>query len=186
MKTPSHIYKLRFSTKELIGLTIIFTCLGLAVFVNMRISLRKSRDAQRRGDMRTMQSALTAFQDRYGYYPDSKDGGVIGCESGALDENGKPIFRVCEWGWDKLAGVSLPTDPNTSDGLRYRYESVREYFQVFASLEGHDDEEYNPKVEKRGLWCGTKVCNFGLSNDETPVDSDLAEYKRVQDVKKAK
>jgi hypothetical protein len=162
---------------EMVALGVILCLLAIAFTVNMRISLRKGRDAQRRGDARTVQNIVSLFQDKYGYYPDSVDGKIVGCESGQFDKYEAPIFRACEWGWDKAMGISIPTDPKTVEGRRYRYESVRDYYQTFASLEESDDEEYSQKVNDRALWCGNVKCNFGVASGDTPIEANLVEYQ---------
>jgi hypothetical protein len=77
----------------------------------------------------------------------------------------------------------LPNDPQEDRGLTYFYVSNGKRYQVFASLERTDQDEYDPKVLARNINCGVRTCNFGRSYSETPLDISIEEYENEMDAK---
>ncbi len=167
---------------------------------NFRIALRKARDFQRKHDINRIVDALEVYHDEFGFYPfSSDDGKLIACkrENVSIEEvnDGKTLdfkesifklFRECEWGQEGLKDVSdpehppyievLPTDPNSKKGVSYQYVSNSTYFQVFGALEGKNEPEYREKVEMRNISCGKKVCNFGKSLNNVPLEESIEEF----------
>jgi len=174
---------------------VLFTLLGvsLATFVNLQESFRKSRDAQRKGDLRTISNALVSYQTDYSSFPQSEDGLIVAC-FGGVDENEVPQQRKCMWGIDSLRDIfdesyppymeTLPSDPYQDDGQMYIYLSNGRHFQIFTSLEGRGEPEYDPVVVSRGLSCGSEICNYGLSDGSTPLEMSVEEYENELRLKK--
>lgn len=171
---------LGFSKKELLAVTTILSLLGGLMFINMQASLRRSRDAQRKADVRDIYNGLIKFQADFGFFPASNNGRVVGCGGEEKDEKGNPIFHECEWGWESLQGYleRIPSDPENDKGYRYHYISNGKRFQIYASLESDEEPEYNTKIKQRNLTCGEKICNFGLGYSKTPLDKTLEEYEQ--------
>ena len=71
----------------------------------------------------------------------------------------------------------LPRDPDWKKGLVYVYISNGRRFQILASLEGRDEDEYSPRIEERNIKCGLKLCNFGRAYGKTPLDKSIEEYE---------
>ncbi len=176
-----------FTRKEAFGVGIIFFLIILSIVVNLTVSERKGRDAQRKMDVRTVADALERYRTDFGSYPDSENGKIVACDSGKINDQGLPVLRACAWGVDSLADVSdpkypkylerIPVDPKSSKGYSYYYLSTGKFYQLFAALEGSMEAEYDPRIIARNLLCGTKVCNFGLASSHTPIDKSLEEYE---------
>jgi len=177
---------LGFKKNELIALFVIFSVLLVAIFVNLKISFRKARDAQRKGDIRGIYDALLLYHEDFGVFPLAIDGMIAACEPVTFDTKGSPTFSACRWGWDELRDVfdkdypkymTLPSDPHHTYGVRYLYVSNGNHFQIYAALESAQEDEYKPEVVARNLNCGEEICNFGRSDGKTPLDKTLEEYE---------
>lgn len=184
-----------FTKQESIGLSIILVALLSVMLFNFSISERKARDAQRKQDVRDITNALESYKNDTGNYPASDNGKIVGCDSGKKDNLGFPILRACKWGEESLGNPykpdeakylpRIPVDPKNSQGISYYYLTDGKFYQVYASLEGHDEAEYDPKIVARNLNCGNQICNFGLASNHTPLDKSLEEYENEINATKA-
>lgn len=165
-----------FTKKEFIYIFLILAVIFSATLINYQGALRRSRDAQRKQDVRDIYDALESYHTASGSYPVSEDGKIVICDTGNKDEKGNPIYRKCEWG-ENSAILRLSVDPNADKGFSYYYLSNTKYFQLYASLEGSGEPEYDSKIAARKLPCGAKICNFGLASPRTPLDKSLEEYQ---------
>jgi len=178
-----------FTKNEFLVVSAIILSLVAVSLINLKISLRKSRDAQRKNDIRSIYDSLNVYKEDFGLFPlSSTDGKIIACESGKFDKEGKPILLPCEWGKDGIPPYLnlLPIDPKWSEGYSYYYVSTGYHYQVYASLESDKEDEFDPAILARNLPCGTKICNFGRSDGRAPLDKTLKEYENELDDKKAK
>lgn len=172
-----------FSKTESKALFVIFVFLILISVPNFIVSLRLARDAQRKADVGSIQDALYRYQADFGTFPLSVDGKIAACEPVTYkEENGikTPVFSPCDWGKSSLADLSdssyppyLKTIPNGT----YYYLSNGGRFQIYGSLEGKTEDEYDKSIIRRNLPCGSKVCNFGKSSGRTPLDISIEEYE---------
>jgi hypothetical protein len=191
-----------FKKHELQGLAIIIFVIFFVTMLNIRVAIRRSRDAQRKDDLGSISNALMEFYEDYGFFPPSTDDGKIrACkaenyndviadlsdETFSLDKFITGL-RGCEWGEDALAELSatssaeylktIPQDPKQKEGVRYLYLSNKDRFQIYAHLEGGKEEEgYNEGIVERNLFCGNYTCNFGKSFSETPLDISIDAYE---------
>jgi type II secretory pathway pseudopilin PulG len=180
-----------FTKKEILGIIFILLAIGLACFSNFKVSLRRARDAQRKNDIGAIADALNRYQVDFGFFPlSSSDGKILACEPVTTEGKGKNkvyIFSACEWGKDGIRDLTdynvlpylkiLPTDPQKDKGLIYFYISNGKRYQIFASLEGSDEDEYSRAIIKRNISCGTRLCNFGCAYGKTPLDKSIEEYE---------
>ena len=179
-----------FTRQELFAVILILGVIVVASLTNFKVSLRRSRDVQRKNDVRSVTDALVKYSEDFGPFPLSEDGKIVACRGPEtkVDEKGRITGLVaCEWGEDALADVSdpsyppykekLPQDPLFKKGFRYLYLSSGRHFQLYASLEGTDEPEYDAKIIARKLSCGDFICNFGLSYGVTPLDKSIEEYE---------
>lgn len=184
---------MKFFTKEEVKkISLIFLVLLTVSFINFRGSLRKARDAQRKADLTFVKEKLEEYQSEVGYYPPASfDGRMMACkgEQTVINLEFKRVENpiVCKWGEDSLVNyfsdtpktilARLPRDPQSADGIRYIYKSSQDRFQLYASLEGRNEAEYNAKIAALKIKCGTRVCNFGKAFSDTPLDKSIQEYE---------
>lgn len=169
---------------ETVSIFVILLLIFSASLYNFKIAVRRSRDVQRKVDVRTIVDAISKYQDDFGFLPASESGKIIACA---------PAFSICRWGEDGIFDLSdpsyppylakLPIDPDSKKAVEYYYEAGEKKFQVLASLEGKDEPEYDEKIEARGIACGSKICNFGLSGGDAPLDKSVKEYEAELDAK---
>ena len=172
-----------FSKSEFKAILIIFAFLIAISTPNFIVSLRRARDAQRKADIGGVQDALFRYQADFGTFPLSIDGKIAACEPVSFKEVGgikTPVFSPCEWGKSSLADLSdssyppyMKLIPNGS----YYYFSNGGRFQIYGSLEGKSEDEYDESIIKRGIACGSKICNFGKSFGKTPLNISIEEYE---------
>ena len=172
-----------FSNSELKAILVIFAFLVVISTPNFIVSLRRARDAQRKADIGSIQDALYKYQADFGTFPLSIGGKIAACEPVSYKEVAgikTPVFSACDWGESSLADLSdssypayLKLIPNGS----YYYFSNGSRFQIYGGLEGKDEDEYDESIIKRGISCGSVVCNFGKSSGTTPLNMSIEEYE---------
>lgn len=191
-----------FSKSEIIGVSLIFLVVGTITLSGLVTSLRRARDAQRMNDIGAISDALDVFREEYGFLPESENGKIKACKGSNFDQVSEELkalpqfdrklffsgLRACEWGVDRFADVAddtrkpylspLPRDPRSKSGRTYTYLSNTNRYQIFASLEGREEEDsYNPKVVTRNISCGDTICNVGKGFMNTPLDKSIEEYE---------
>lgn len=180
-----------FTKKESAAVIIILLLIILVSFTNLKESLRRARDLQRKNDISELTDILARYGGDFGSFPLSDgEGRIVACKGAdtKVDVKGRITgLTPCNWGKDALVDVSdptyppykdrLPLDPDEARGVKYYYASNGKRFQLLASLEGTDEAEYDEKILARGLPCGSRVCNFGLAYGATPLDKSVEEYE---------
>ena len=183
-----------FSKSELTGLLIIFFVLIIISVPNFVFSLRRARDQVRKDDMGAIVFSLDAYFTDFGIFPPSSlDGRIMACkkpgDTVTKDKEGHLVvnFIPCDWGVDAITDVTqvngkiymhlLPRDPDYKKGASYRYISDGARFQIYVSLEGKDEAEYDPKIIARNLLCGNQVCNAARAYADTATDISLEQYE---------
>lgn len=179
-----------FSKSEFKGVLIILAGLIIISVPNFVVSLRRARDAQRKADIGSIQDALFRYQADFGTFPLALDGKIAACGPVTFKElNGikTPVFSACNFGKAALTDLSdgsypaymklIPNDPQKSKGYSYYYLSNGSRFQIYGSLEGKSEDEYDESIIKRVIACGSKICNFGKSSGKTPLNMSIEEYE---------
>jgi type IV pilus assembly protein PilA len=168
-----NISKYGFTLMELL---IVIAILGILVavgVVSFGASQRKSRDIDRKNDLRQVSLALESYYNDFGHYPlSTTDGNIIGCEIDALED--------CVWGepWRNTSTVpetiymlTLPSDPA---GRVYYYVSDinGSYYKLYAHLENDQDE--GAGVNQAGYEdtdCGGgELCTYGIASTNIPLE----------------
>ena len=200
-----------FSKKETFGVVAILTLILAASLYNFRISLRRARDAQRKADLGQMANAVGAFQNDFGFYPPSIDGKIVACKKDGVDNYAEyndslasksneidlfEIYAPCEWGKDSLSDIfdseylpyvkTLPQDPHASTGGHYTYISSGNRFQIYAGLEGKDEDDAQSTIAERNVSCGIRICDFGRASGATPLEKSIEEYENELLLEKTK
>ena len=192
-----------FTKNEFIAVLSILAVVIIVSLFNFKVALRRARDTQRRDDLGAIYNAVEKYQLEFGFFPLSSDAGKIkACKPDNYGEivtelSHLPIFdqgaylsklKECEWGHDSISDLTddarpryiktLPVDPKSDEQISYFYISNSRLFQIYAYLEGEEDEVgYNQAIVNRKIACGEKTCNFGRAYANTPLDKSLAEYE---------
>ena len=122
----------------------------------------------------------------------SSDSRIVNC----LKPGDKPVKNkgggwtfspiACDWGKDSFVNLingkvymtTLPKDPDYKSGVGYLYLSDGNRYQIYASMEGTDEPEVDPKIIARNLMCGTRICNIGRAYN-VPTDMSIEEYNKL-------
>ncbi len=181
---------LGFNAKESIFLLFIFLFVIGFTLINLQDSYRKARDAQRKSDIRRIYDGLMAYQNDFSRFPQAIDGKIAACDPRKVQKD-VIEYGPCQWGEDALGDAldpdypfyvaNLPRDPKWDEGATYLYISDGKNFQIYAALEGEDEDEYDAAIVARNLDCGGKICNFGRSDGKTPLDKSIKEYNNELD-----
>lgn len=171
--------------KEVTGIGVILVVLSVVTAANLVVSLRRSRDVQRKADVRLIADLIEAYREEFGFLPLSRDG-KISVRTGVIINNAA-AYAECDWGYECLPNLKehaspaylgrLPVDPQNDQGVAYYFISNGRRYQIYAALEGKEEYGYNPKVIARNLPCGNKICNYGLGSDETPTERSIEDYE---------
>jgi general secretion pathway protein G len=143
-----------FTLIELLVVISIIGILATLVVANINSARSRARDAERKSDMKNIQTALRIYYNDYGVYPGSQVGGgnIKGC--------GLVGTTVCPWGnvWSVNNGATvymatLPKDP-ISPTHYYKYTFVdSDNYILSACLENKSDA--NGVAESDTSWCPT-------------------------------
>lgn len=197
-----------FSKKEFLGVVCIFLVVGIVTYSNLLISERRARDSQRQSDLGAISDALYAYFSDFGFFPPAKDGMILACKGANFadylakvttkDNFDRNLFFqnlvACRWGKDSLRDVfdtsympyikTLPDDPGEKNGISYYYLSDTKRFQLYSYLEGGKEEDsFSSGIAARNLACGNKICSFGKSYADTPLDRSIEEYEQELEIK---
>ena len=157
-------YFLGLSKIETYWITGTVLIIMTATFFNLQISLRRSRDSQRKDDLRSAANAVENFKNNFAYYPTSDQGKITACGEPRIVSE-KQIFNICQWGVDSIADLRLPQDMHQAKGASYVYISDGTRYSLYASLEGLDEPEYSKEVIAKEVHCGDRICNFSIASD---------------------
>lgn len=164
-----------FTLIEILIVMIIIAFLASLSAGSFQSSQRKSRDARRRSDLHTLSTALEAYYNDKGEYPNSSvDFKISGCGS------------ICDWGArfydaDITNGATyiekLPSDPSTGRGFKYAYISDGDAYQLYARFENEEDPSVPHDVSGvaqvyTDVDCGVGACNFGVSSTNITVEAN--------------
>jgi type II secretion system protein G len=122
-----------FSLVELLVVISIIGILSTLVVANLNSARERARDAQRKSDLRNIQTALRLYYNDVGRYPAASSGRISGCGG------------ACEWdaAWVNN-GVTymnvLPGDPLSTQDYNYTYVDTENY-TLRACLENKSDEK---------------------------------------------
>lgn len=171
-----------FTLIELLVVMVIIGILAIISFANFQTSQVKSRDAQRKSDLRQIFSAMEAYMSDHGSYPISLNGLV---QTGKIKSCGgcdsSPTLTFCEWsGVDNREFCDshqtvymqmVPGDPSANPN--YCYDSDGTSFKVYARLENTKDPDCISH-DAGGNCLNNKSCvgnmyNFGMASGNTTL-----------------
>lgn len=130
-----------FTLIELLVAISIIGIISALLLANFNSARERARDAQRKSDLRNIQTALRLFYNDHNYYPTaSADGKIHGC--GRVQQG----FADCEWGqvWssdNRVIMTMLPADPLPDQSYSYVYDPNADSYTLTACLENPSDEK---------------------------------------------
>ena len=153
MKLPAMSkIKFGFTLVELLVVISIIGILSTVLLANFNAARERSRDTQRKADLRNLQTALRLYYSDYGSFPTSSSANEIkGCGQGGI--------YSCPWGStsgfvadSKVYMQVMPKDPLPSQSYQYVYVDPDTY-TLSACLENKSDD----KGQSAGgtSWCAT-------------------------------
>lgn len=166
------------SAFTLVELLVVMTILAILVsvgLVSFRSSQFRSRDAERKSDLKQISSSLELFFSDYGKYPSGTGGTIEAC----LYNPGTGSGTSCTWGSSEFTDgktiyfKTVPQDPYTGYSYFYRVvdSPANQKYQLFAKLENTEDKDcldsdcVNSPVNYS---CGTgMICNFSITSTNT-------------------
>lgn len=133
----------------------IIGILATLVAANLNSARSRARDAERKSDIKNIQTALRLYYNDFGGYPGNSGGtgggNIDGCGSAT------PPTSLCPWGseWSVKDGTTvymsaLPKDPLSSQSYRYVSADSDDYV-LSACLENASDT--NGVAESDTTWC---------------------------------
>jgi prepilin-type N-terminal cleavage/methylation domain-containing protein len=127
-----------FTLIELLVVIAILGILSTLAIGNFRSSQLRSRDAQRKSDLRQISTALEVFYNDHGQYPaGNASGQIVGC----------PAPTSCEWGVGEFKDSKtvfikvVQSDPTGIVDYCYKTLDSKSKFQLFAKLENPKDQD---------------------------------------------
>ncbi len=156
MIKKTHRFSLGFTLIELLVVISIIGVLSTLIVANLTSARERARDAQRKSDLRQLQSSLRLFYNDAGRYP-TNDASfqIIGCGADLAH------LAACPWG-DATNGFyvgstpymrPLPQDPQGSTWASYRYTRIdADRFTLQACLENLSDTSGSNTGRPAG-WC---------------------------------
>lgn len=110
-----------FSLAELLIVVTIISIFAAVLFIDFSQGSAQTRDAERKADIRAIQSAVDLYKNRYGRYPEGCN--PVGGWSGQIGSG----FECADGSNDYIRGLApefiptLPTDPRPNGGAGYVY-----------------------------------------------------------------
>ena len=141
-----------FTLIELLVVVALIGILSTLLLANFNAARQRSRDAQRKSDLRSVSTALRLYYNDEGSYP-FDDSGLVGkilaCDPGGV--------TVCPWGSPWIVGTTsymstLPEDPTPNLDYRYAHIDLDNY-TIEACLENQSDD----KCGGNDSWCPVSV-----------------------------
>jgi general secretion pathway protein G len=147
---------MKYHTKEkrtgftLIELLVVVSLIGVLatlVLANLNAARQRGRDAQRKSDLRNIQTALRLYYNDYNKYPDGTST-IYGCGGDGTSE--------CDWGDSFESGIqtymsTLPDDPLSDVSYSYQQIDADDYI-LTACLENPSDEKGQPSGTCSSGW----------------------------------
>jgi prepilin-type N-terminal cleavage/methylation domain-containing protein len=163
----------------LVELLVVISIIGILASIGLvafRSAQARSRDAERKSDLKELSSALELFYSDYGKYPSSSGGQIMACGYDSTTSTG----TACVWGEgefrDTFGGGTtktiyfkvIPKDEITGRTYYYRTVAVNSVadsgFQIYAYLENDQDSS----IITTDVPCATGLnCNFAITSSNT-------------------
>lgn len=142
---------LGFTLIELLVVISIIGILATLLVANYTSTRQRARDAQRKSDLRNIQTALRMYYNDWNKYPSASSNKIAGC--------GITGSSVCEWGSAFSTASAtymniLPQDPQgSSRSYYYVYDSSTGEYTLSACLENKADDKCKKDINGNLVTC---------------------------------
>ena len=145
-------FKKAFTLIELLVVISIIAILATLLIANYNAARGRARDAQRKSDLRNIQTALRLYYNDYASYPVSTSTKKIkGCVNGTTTCTWGQAFSVTATNPDQIYMNILPADPQ-SDRTYVYDQTGPDAYTLSACLENvSDDKCGNPCTSAYGV-----------------------------------
>lgn len=139
-----------FTLIELLVVIAIIGLLSSVVLASLNSARMKARDAKRKGDLHSIQTALALYYNTYGYYPSSKPQTSCGGTNVWASSNG-----TCGGQWLTTDAnfyqfmPSVPVDP-LNQGVNASGGDGNNVYSYYPSLTNSQDYELLTQLESSG------------------------------------
>ncbi len=138
-----------FTLIELLVVIALIGILSTLVLANLNSARERSRDTQRKSDLRSIQTALRLYYNDVGGFPASSSYVIQGCGSAGIS--------ACPWGSQWARGTtiymnSLPSDPQPSQSYRYT-QTDPDTYAIESCLENKSDDKGVTTTDT--TWCSS-------------------------------
>ena len=139
-----------FTLIELLVVVSLIGILATLVLANLNAGRARGRDAQRKSDLRNLETALRLYHNDYGVFAQNNTSAeILGCGSSGTS--------TCTWGvkWDAASTVYmpiLPDDPLSTQVYKYTRNDPDSY-TLQACLENKSDEDGETTADTG--WCAS-------------------------------
>src|SRR4030042_5557251 len=169
-----------FTLVEILIVIAIIAILAVISLSAFRFTQARSRDSQRKSDLKEISHALELFYSDYRIYPAGNGSGeILACPFASVNPTN------CVWGEGQMTDNQttyfriLPSDPLNSQNYYYRTLANQQAYQLYAHLENKEDKNCIkddsgvPDCEiNMGIDCGGN-CNFAITSaNVAQTDSD--------------
>lgn len=159
MPNLSQPLKKAFTLIELLVVISIIAILATLLIANFNATRERARDAQRKSDLRNIQTALRLYYNDYGVYPDNSGGEIKGCGDG----DDPCTFGSGAFSAQQVYMSLLPDDPQTGRGYVYSQEDEDiDNYTLSVCLENVSDDKCDTGEGGDPVGCGDDYGN-GLS-----------------------
>ncbi len=137
-----------FTLIELLVVVSLIGVLATLVLANLNAARQRGRDAQRKSDLRNIQTALRLYYNDYDKYPANMASNIAGC--------GVSGTNICIWGDPFESSIqtymsTLPNDPLPNAWYSYQQIDADDY-TLTACLENPSDEKGQPSATCASGW----------------------------------
>ncbi len=139
-------FKKGFTLIELLIVIVILGVIASLITGNFITSLKKGRDARRKGDLEQIQRALEMYYEDKRAYPTQAIGSGFVFSSEFLD-SGKTYMK------------KVPNDPVSGKDYKYVYDAVNDGYKLYACLENNQQIlPYSSALAPAGGFACTTDC----------------------------
>ncbi len=141
-------FKKGFTLIELLVVVALIGILATLVLANLNAARERGRDAQRKSDLRNIQTALRLYYNDYDKFP-AGTGNIKGCGTGGAN--------LCIWGDPFEAGGNTYMSTLPRDSIfYYKYTQIdADTYTLEACLENKSDEKCEDFGDSANAWCET-------------------------------